>query len=92
MAGDLRLYSGVMPISYSERARLTCPACLAPFDADVWILVEAAERPDLAQALRDGALNTVACPHCGHEGPAGAPLLFHDASSRRVYFLSLIHI
>ncbi|MBK9710519.1 MAG: hypothetical protein IPO81_04155 [Kouleothrix sp.] len=75
-----------MPISYSERARLTCPACLAPFDADVWILVEAAERPDLAQALRDGALNTVACPHCGHEGPAGAPLLFHDASSRRVYF------
>jgi hypothetical protein len=49
-------------------------------------LVDAAERSDLAQALRDDTLNLVTCPKCGHQAPAGAPLLFHDPSSRRVYF------
>jgi len=75
-----------MPISYAEYARLSCPACGAGFDADVWTLVDAAERPDLAQALRDGALNVATCPRCGYAGPAGAPLLFHDPVGRRVYF------
>src|SRR5689334_6051472 len=75
-----------MPISYSENANLTCPACQQDFAAEVWMLVDAAERPDLAQALRDGALNVVACPHCGNQGPAGGPLLFHDPANRRVYF------
>ncbi len=50
------------------------------------MLVDAAERPDLAEALRDGTLNVVACPHCGSSGPAGAALLFHDGANRRVYF------
>jgi len=50
------------------------------------MLVDAGERPDLAEALREGALNVVGCPHCGNHSPAGAPLLFHDAASRRVYF------
>jgi CpXC motif protein len=75
-----------MPISYSENARLTCPACGTGFEAEVWTLVDAAERPDLAQALLDGALDTVTCPHCGAPGPAGRPLVFHDPANRRVYF------
>jgi hypothetical protein len=36
--------------------------------------------------LRQGSLNSVICPHCGSSGPAGAPLLFHDAQARRVIF------
>lgn len=75
-----------MPISYSELAQLTCPACGKDFEAEVWTLVDAAERPDLAQALRDGTLDQVICPHCGHAGASGAPLLFHDPERRRVYF------
>jgi CpXC motif protein len=75
-----------MPLSYSENANLTCPACRQDFAADVWMLVDSAERPDLAEELRDGGLNVVVCPHCGHRGPAGAPLLFHDPANRRVYF------
>jgi hypothetical protein len=50
------------------------------------MLVDAAERPDLAEALRDGTLNVVTCSHCGSSSPAGAPLLFHDGANRRVYF------
>jgi hypothetical protein len=75
-----------MPISFAESARLTCPACQAEVTADVWALVDAAERPDLAEALRAGTLDLVTCPSCGHQWPAGAPLLFHDPASRRVYF------
>lgn len=75
-----------MPISFTEPARLICPACQAEVPADVWALVDAAERPDLAEELRAGTLDLVTCPSCGHQWPAGAPLLFHDPAGRRVYF------
>jgi hypothetical protein len=75
-----------MTISHSESIELTCPACGTGLAADAWTLVDAAERPDLAQALRDGALNMAACPSCGAAVAADAPLLFHDPATRRVYF------
>src|SRR5438876_3504931 len=75
-----------MAISYSENVTLTCPSCQKNFASEVWMLVDAAERPELAQALRDGTLNLVTCPHCDYHGPAGAPLLFHDPANQRVYF------
>ncbi len=75
-----------MPISYNERSPLICPACRAGFESDIWRLVDAAERPDLAEALREGQLNLVVCPRCGYSESAGAPVLFHDPLARRVYF------
>ena len=75
-----------MPISHSEYIGLTCPACGARFETDAWALVDAAERSDLAQALREGSLNMATCPKCGVQTAAGAALLFHDPASRRVYF------
>ncbi|HJZ49392.1 MAG TPA: CpXC domain-containing protein [Roseiflexaceae bacterium] len=75
-----------MPISYSEYINLTCPSCGARFETDAWTLVDAAERSDLAQALREGSLNLVTCPKCGAQVTAGAALLFHDPAGRRVYF------
>lgn len=75
-----------MAISRSETIRLRCPSCGAAFEAVAWALVDAAERPDLAAALRDGTLNLAECPRCGAVAPAGAALLFHDSASRRVYF------
>ncbi len=75
-----------MPISYREQAQLTCPYCGADFEAEVWLIIDAAEEPEAAAALRREELNLVACPHCGKQGPAGAPLLYHDAQTRRVIF------
>ncbi len=75
-----------MPISYTKHIGLTCPSCHADFSADVWALIDAGERPELAAELRDGMLNIVTCPQCGHQQPGNAPLLFHDPSNRRVYF------
>jgi hypothetical protein len=36
-----------MPNSYAQRADLTCTACGHAFSADIWLIVDAAERPDL---------------------------------------------
>ena len=75
-----------MPISHSEYIGLTCPACGARFETDAWALIDAAERSDLAQALRAGSLNMATCPKCGVQTAVGAALLFHDPAGRRVYF------
>lgn len=75
-----------MPISYAEQTTLTCPNCGEAFTVEVWTLVDAAERPDLLEALHAGTLDAVTCPHCAYTGPAGAPLLLHHPAHRRVYF------
>lgn len=75
-----------MSISYAELASLTCPVCHTPFEAEIWTLLDARERPDLANALLSGELNVVTCPQCGHQSDAGGPLLVHDPDGRRVYF------
>lgn len=75
-----------MAISYTEHIQLTCAHCRVQFTTDAWALVDAAERPDLAEALRDGTLNLAPCPACGDASPAGTALLFHDPAGRRVYF------
>src|SRR5512138_747865 len=75
-----------MPISHSEYIDLTCPSCGARFETEAWTLIDAAERSDLAQALREGSLNVATCPKCGAPSPAGAALLLHDPAGRRVYF------
>ncbi len=75
-----------MPVGYQEATELTCPACNVAFEASVWLILDAQESPEAVAALRRGELNLVTCPSCGHRGPAGAPLLFHDAARRRVVF------
>lgn len=75
-----------MPISYREQAPLTCPHCGNDFSAEIWLIIDADEEPETAAALRREEVNIVTCPHCGARGPAGAPLLYHDAQARRVLF------
>ncbi|NJN19227.1 MAG: hypothetical protein HC822_24725 [Oscillochloris sp.] len=75
-----------MPISYQEPAQLTCPACGADFAASVWLILDAGEQPAAVDLLLQGELNQVHCPDCGNIGPAGAPLLYHDAAGRQVIF------
>jgi len=64
-----------MAHSFAQQTDLTCPECGQPFTAQVWLIVDAAERPDLAARIRAGALHDLPCPHCGHRGTIDAPLL-----------------
>ncbi|GIV98208.1 MAG: hypothetical protein KatS3mg057_2865 [Herpetosiphonaceae bacterium] len=75
-----------MPISYSQPVDLECPACHRPFRAEAWMIIDAGERPELAEAIYEGTIHDVACPHCGQQGVIPAPLLYHDPARRRVLF------
>ena len=64
-----------MTHSLAQTTELTCPRCEHTFTADVWLIVDAAERPDLLERARVGTLHDLPCPHCGHRGAVDAPLL-----------------
>ena len=73
-----------MPLSVSQPASLTCPQCKTPFNVEVWLTVDAGERPDLAARCRDGSIHVVTCPN-GHSGMLGAPLLYHDRAKQQLF-------
>lgn len=75
-----------MAISFSQPYDLACPACQQPFSHETWVIVDAEERPDLAQAVREVTLHDTRCPHCGQSGVVNAPLLYHDRLARAVLF------
>lgn len=64
-----------MAISYAQSAPLSCPSCGQSFEAEVWLIVDVGERPDLRERLASGLLHQVICPHCGHAGMIDAPVL-----------------
>src|SRR5205807_4732514 len=60
--------------SFSQVTPLTCPECGREFHAEVWLIVDGTERPDLLERARAGTLHAVACPG-GHTAVLNAPLL-----------------
>ena len=75
-----------MPRSFAQTTQAPCPECSQPVDLEIWLIVDLAERPDLAARIREGSLHAAPCPHCGHVGGVDAPLLIHDPERRRVLF------
>jgi len=75
-----------MPVSFSETLEVACPRCGNPFAPEVWLIVDARERPDLVAKILDGTLHDTHCPSCGQAGQAPAPLLYHNRYARRVLF------
>ncbi len=63
--------------SLADIAKLTCPKCRKSFEATVWLIVDAVERPDLAAHAARGAIHKVPCPRCRTVGQIGAPLLVY---------------
>lgn len=70
-----------MPVSFSEKTSLECPECQVQFAVDAWTVVDAVERPDLAERCRNGSVFTVTCPN-GHTGVLSSPLLYHDSAKQ----------
>lgn len=64
-----------MSISNSETVTLPCQKCGEPVEAEVWVIVDTSERPELLARLRAGTLQDVVCPACGHTAAINAPVL-----------------
>ncbi|MBI4671712.1 MAG: hypothetical protein HY741_08610, partial [Chloroflexi bacterium] len=73
-----------MSLSFSQTASLTCTQCKSPFHAEIWLIVDAGERPDLAARCHDGSIHVVACPN-GHRIMPLAPLLYHDRAKQQLF-------
>lgn len=68
-----------MANSLSQTVELTCPECEETFQADVWLIVDTAEEPEVVDAIKQGTLNQVTCPQCGEElGMVDTPLLIYQ--------------
>jgi C4-type Zn-finger protein len=66
-----------MPTSFQQTQQLTCPRCGQSFQAAIWLIVDAAERPDLLEKIQAGTLHQVVCPHCQFQAEVDAPLLLY---------------
>ena len=77
-----------MSVSHAETANLPCRSCGAPFAAEVWVIVDPAERPDLLARLLAGALHNLTCPACGHTAALDAPLLIVRPAAEPVLLFS----
>ena len=71
-----------MAHSLAHNSSLTCPDCGLAFDADIWLVVDADERPDLLERIRAGTLHIFTCPDCGSTGEVDAPLLLYRPNAR----------
>lgn len=67
-----------MSHSYAQAVQITCSNCGDAFSADVWLIIDAEERPDLMAQVSSDTLNIVTCPHCGYEGQVDTPLLIYQ--------------
>lgn len=64
-----------MPNSFATTANLVCQSCNQSFTADLWLIVDTVERPDLLARICAGTLHAVPCPHCQATNQPDAPLL-----------------
>ena len=61
------------------QTQITCPTCGAPFQAELYQLIDAQKTPQLKEMLLAGALNVANCPACGNSSQIASPLLYHDS-------------
>ncbi len=77
-----------MSTSHAETANLPCRSCGAPIAAEVWVIVDPTERPDLLARLLAGMLHDLTCPACGHTATLDAPLLIVRPAAEPVLLFS----
>jgi len=66
-----------MSNSYAEHPMLTCPACDEVLPAEIWMVVDLTEHPELIDRICDDTIHNIHCAACGHEGFLDVPLLLY---------------
>ena len=66
-----------MAHSLSQPVNLNCPNCGHSFEAAIWLIIDANERPDLLDSTRAGTIHDRSCPDCGHTEQVDAPILLY---------------
>jgi hypothetical protein len=65
--------------SFATPREITCPHCGQNFHADIWLIIDTVERPDLLEKICDESLHAITCPNCSKLiGRAEPPLLVYQ--------------
>ncbi len=81
-----------MNVSQQQDVMLDCPQCGQQFGASGWLVLDAADQPDVVAALLADSplnrinLNSAMCPHCGAQVALPLPVLVHDGRVQAVVF------
>jgi len=77
-----------MANSYVESLDIPCTNCQEAFRADIWLIVDVKERPDLAETIRKGTLHLLTCPHCSSKDtiPIVPILLYCPGKAKPIIF------
>jgi CHAT domain-containing protein len=66
-----------MPNSFAQNTNIICSMCKKQNEAEIWLIVDTQERPDLVEKIETGNLNLLKCVYCGHEELLDVPLLLY---------------
>ncbi|SRR6266568_2125892 len=67
-----------MEISWSQTTSLACQQCGVVFEAEIWLIVDVVERPNLLDQIRKGTLHDLTCSKCNQTvGQVDTPLLLY---------------
>ncbi len=77
-----------MSDSISKLIQLNCRNCGVSFEANIDLVVNPAEKPDLLEQLDRGTLQQVTCPRCGFRGVVDTPLLIFRPHDSQPFVLS----
>lgn len=75
-----------MSRSFAQTIPLPCNHCGQRFMAEIWLIVDAAERPDLVKRIHAETIHSPRCSHCGTLQALDEPLLFHDGPTQTLIF------
>ena len=76
-----------MSISFSHQQEVKCPQCKRQFRSELWIIIDATERPDLLARCHNGTIFHVTCP-TGHVFVMDRPLLVHNAPQKWLFLVN----
>ena len=78
------------PMAHSLAMCATIPRdhCASTIDAEVWVIVDVEERPDLVDRIRAATLHTFTCGTCGSERRMSASLLVYQPGGRQPLIFS----
>lgn len=64
-------------VSLPQYLETACVRCHSTYRPELYVIVDAEERPDLVQRIKDGVIHCAICPHCGVVMSFGLPLLVY---------------
>lgn len=67
---------------------ISCPNCRQPFHAILEQIIDVGVDPTAKERLLSGRINLVSCPHCGFQGMASMPIMYHDPEKQ----LALVYV